>query len=57
MWFKELGISVKISQKRIAFNHIIRNTINIKTTKNVFDSLRNILAILKKIDIKFAHID
>ena len=57
MWFKELGTSVKISQKRIAFNHIIRNTINIKTTKNVFDSLRNILAILKKIDIKFAHID
>ena len=22
MWFKEIGISVKISQKRIAFNHI-----------------------------------
>ena len=57
MWFKELGLVSKLAKKRIAFNHIIRNTINIKTTKNVFDSLRNILAILKKIDIKFAHID
>ena len=54
MWFKELWISFKISQKksglqnyvlvsklakkRIAYNHITRNSINIKTKKCVEQS-------------------
>ena len=50
MWIKELGLVSKLAKKRIAFNHIIRNTINIKTKKNVFNGLRKILGILKKKD-------